>query len=222
MEEKRNNMPMLGQKAPRFIADSTFGPLKLTDYMGKWLIFFSHPNDFTPVCTTEIISFAKYNDEFEKRNCNLLGLSVDSYPSHLAWIKNIEENTGISIPFPIISDINKEIAKMYGMLFDINNNTSTVRNVFFIDPSQTIRCILVYPAQNGRNMSEILRMMDALQITDSDNVSTPANWMPGLSTIIPSPNNYIDLMNNIKKNNTKNCMDWYLCFNKENDDLRRW
>lgn len=222
MEEKRNCMPMLGESAPRFIGNSTFGPLKLTDYIGKWLILFSHPADFTPVCSTEILSLAKHNNEFKKRNCELLGLSVDSNPSHLAWVKDIEDNTGINIPFPIISDLDKNISNMYGMIPQNSESTQTVRNVFFIDPTQKIRCILVYPETNGRNITEILRMVDALQTTDSQGVATPANWMPGLATIIPSPQNYSDLMDSLKVNNSKNCMDWYLCFNKENNDLRRW
>lgn len=219
---EKNNMPMLGSIAPRFVANSTFGPLKITDYIGKWVILFSHPASFTPVCTTEIMSFAKFNDEFKKRNCELLGLSVDSAPSHLAWVKDIEKNSGTHIPFPLISDSDRSISNMYGMIPNNSNSTHTVRNVFILDPNQMIRCILIYPMENGRNISEILRMVDALQITDAENVSTPANWVPGMATIMPSPQNYSELMDNIKMNNNKNCMDWYLCFNKENNDLRRW
>lgn len=222
MEENKIKMPMLGSNAPRFNANSTFGPLKLTDYMGKWLVLFCHPSDFTPVCTTEIISFAKLNDEFKRRNCCLLGLSVDSNPSHIAWIKDIEKNTGTPIPFPIISDTNKEVAKQYGMLMDMENDSQTVRNVYIIDPNQVIRCILIYPAENGRNITEILRMIDALQITDNESVFTPANWVPGSSTVSPSPQNYLEMMEKMKVNNPNNCLDWYLCFNKENDNIRRW
>lgn len=222
MEENKIKIPMLGSKAPRFNANSTFGPLKLTDFIGKWLVLFCHPSDFTPICTTEIISFAKLNDEFSRRNCSLLGLSVDSNPSHIAWIKDIEKNTGTSIPFPIISDTNKEIANQYGMLSNINDNSQTVRNVYIIDPNQIIRCILIYPAQNGRNITEILRMVDALQMTDNENVLTPANWVPGSSTVAPSPQNYLEMMEKMKVNNPNNCLDWYLCFNKENNNIRRW
>ena len=222
MEENKIKMPMLGSNAPRFNANSTFGPLKLTDYMGKWLVLFCHPSDFTPVCTTEIISFAKLNDEFKRRNCSLLGLSVDSNPSHIAWIKDIEKNTGTPIPFPIISDTNKEVARQYGMLMDMENDSQTVRNVYIIDPNQVIRCILIYPAENGRNITEILRMIDALQITDNESVFTPANWVPGSSTVSPSPQNYLEMMEKMKVNNPNNCLDWYLCFNKENDNIRRW
>ncbi len=222
MEENTTNMPMLNSDAPRFTADSTFGPLKLTDYMGKWLVFFSHPGDYTPVCTTEIISFSKMNNEFEKRNCKLLGLSVDSNPSHIAWVNDMEKNAGVSVPFPIIADCNKDIANMYGMVNDMHDDTKTVRNVYIIDPNQTIRCVLIYPATNGRNITEILRMVDALQMADNEGVATPANWVPGSATIVPSPKNYIELMEKMKTNNSNNCMDWYLCFNKENSDIRRW
>ena len=222
MEENTNNIPMLGTKAPRFIATSTFGPLKLTDYMGKWLILFSHPSSFTPVCSSEMMTFAKYNDEFNKRNCSLLGLSIDSNPANLAWVTDMEKNSGISIPFPIISDLGKEIAKQYGMIHNDVSNTQTVRNVYFIDPNQVIRCILIYPMENGRNIPEILRMVDALQLTDNEGILTPANWIPSQNGIIPSPKNYTDLMDKMKQNNTNNCMNWYLCFNNENNDLRRW
>lgn len=222
MEKNTNNMPMVGEIAPRFVANSTFGPLKLTDYIGKWIILFSHSSDFTPVCTTEIISFSKYNDEFKKRNCELLGLSLDSNPSHLAWIRDIEQNSGVCVPFPIISDLEKDISNTYGMIPTCSNSLRTVRNLFIIDPNQKIRCILVYPIENGRNISEVLRMLDALQLSDKEKMMTPANWVPGLASISPSPQDYNELMENIKMKNTKNCMDWYLCFNKENNDLRRW
>lgn len=222
MEENTIKMPMLGSNAPRFTANSTFGPLKLTDYIGKWLILFCHPASFTPTCTTEIMSFSKLNNEFNKRNCELLGLSVDSNPSHLAWVKDIEKNSGIPVPFPIISDSNREISNMYGMLANAQDNTQTVRNVYIIDPNQKIRCVLIYPMENGRNIAEILRMVDALQITDNEGVSTPANWVPGNATIIPSPQNYNELMEKMKSSNQNNCMDWYLCFNKENNNMRSW
>lgn len=222
MEENRIQMPMIRSNAPKFTANSTFGPLKLTDYMGRWLVFFCHPSDFTPVCTTEIVAFSKLNNEFQKRNCSLLGLSVDSNPSHLAWVRDIEEKTGTAVPFPIISDLNKDISRMYGMLANSQDDTQTVRNVYILDPSQKIRCILIYPLENGRNIAEILRMIDALQMTDRENVATPANWVPGNATIVPSPKNYSDLMEKMKMSNSNNCMDWYLCFNKGKNDLRRW
>jgi alkyl hydroperoxide reductase subunit AhpC len=217
MENNTMTMPLIGSNAPRFIANSTFGPLKLTDYIGKWLIFFSYPLDFTPTCTTEMLSFSNLNEEFNKRNCELLGLSVDSNPSHIAWIKDIEEKTNTLIPFPIISDSNRQISDMYGMLSDSQDNTKTLRNVYIIDPEQKIRCILIYPENIGRNTTELLRIIDALQITDSEGSSTPANWMPGNNTLASTPQNYIDLMEKIKINNPNNCMDWYF-----KSDIRRW
>lgn len=206
----------LGDKAPMFNAMSTFGPLKLSDYMGRWLILFSHPGDFTPVCTTEFISLAKMNPEFAKRNCDLLGLSIDSNPSHLAWVNNIHKTTGIQIPFPVIADRDMKVAKMYGMIAPNQNNMQTVRSVFFIDPEQNIRAIFQYPATNGRNMMELLRLLDALQITDKEKVATPANWVPNQPTVIPSPSTYNELMERMDNPLGYNCLDWYLCFNQQN------
>lgn len=206
----------VGENAPEFSADTTFGPCKMSDYSGKWLVFFSHPGDFTPVCTTEFISFAKYNNEFNKRNCCLLGLSIDSNSSHLAWVYNIYKTTGIQIPFPVIADRDMRIAKMYGM-FPHENMTQTVRSVFIIDPNQKIRAILMYPMTNGRYIPEILRLLEALQTTDNDNVATPANWMPGQPVIVPYPKTYDDLLERVKNPMGYNCMDWYLCFKQGNE-----
>ena len=207
----------IGDKAPLFNANSTIGNIKLSDYAGKWVVFFSHPGDFTPVCTTEFIAFSKLNDEFNKRNCNLLGLSVDSNPSHLAWLNSIYNSTGIKIPFPIISDTSMQIAKMYSMTTNNPNTTSTIRSVYIIDPNQIIRSIFQYPKTTGRNIGEILRTIDALQITDKEDVLTPANWIPGNNTILKSPSTFDEIMN---KNNFKyNCIDWYLCFNNSKGDI---
>ena len=226
MEENINRIPMLGDRAPLFVADSTVGPLKLSDYMGNWLILFSYPGDFNSVCTTEVVSFSKYNDEFEKRNCSLLGVSMDSNASHFAWMKDIEDNTGTMVPFPLISDSNRNISNMYGMLMNQMDSEQVIRAVYLIDPNQNIRAILLYPTTNGRNISEILRLLDSLQMTDKDGIETPANWMPGLSTITPSPRNYVDLMKFERNAHRKNCMDWYLNFNEDNNELdknmRRW
>lgn len=208
----------IGDRAPRFNADTTFGNIKLSDYEGKWLILFSHPGDFTPVCTTEFLAFAKMYPEFKKRNCELLGLSIDSTPSHLAWVNNIHQNTGISIPFPIIADRDMQIAKKYSMISPNVSNTQTVRSVFFICPKQTIRAILQYPMTNGRNIAEILRLLDAMQFTDKKQIMTPANWLPNQPGIMPMPKTYSELME--KQNNLTgfNCIDWYLCFNSEIPD----
>jgi len=207
----------IGMKAPDFIADTTFGAAKMSDYTGKWVVFFSHPGDFTPVCTTEFIAFAKYYPEFTRRNASLLGLSIDSTPSHLAWVYNIYKMTGIQIPFPVVADRNMAIAKMYGMLPGDQNIPQTVRSVFIIDPEQKIRAILQYPMTNGRNIPEILRLLDALQISDSDNVVTPANWMPGQPVIVPYPKTYDELLERVKNPMGYNCMDWYLCFKNSSE-----
>ena len=207
----------IGMKAPDFMADTTFGAAKMSDYTGRWLVFFSHPGDFTPVCTTEFIAFAKYYPEFTKRNASLLGLSIDSTSSHLAWVYNIYKMTGIPIPFPVVADRNMAIARMYGMLPSDQNATQTVRSVFIIDPEQKIRAILLYPMTNGRNIPEILRLLDALQTTDSENVVTPANWMPGQPVIVPYPKTYAELLERVKNPTGYSCMDWYLCFKNGSD-----
>lgn len=152
--------------------------------------------------------------EFKKRNCELLGLSIDSTPSHLAWLNSIYNSTGIKVPFPIISDLDMKISKMYGMIAPNISNTSPIRSVFIIDPNQVIRAILQYPKTNGRNIGEILRLIDALQITDKEKVSTPANWIPGKSTILPSPTTFDEILNKKDNISQTNCMDWYLCYNQ--------
>lgn len=210
------SLPSLGSKAPDFKANTTSGPIKLSDYTGKWVVLFSHPGDFTPVCTTEFLCFTKYYDEFKKRNTEIIGLSVDSNSSHLAWIYNIFQFTGMEIPFPIIEDRDMSIAKLYGMISEPMSNTSTVRSVFIIDDKQILRTILYYPLTTGRNIPEILRIIEALQTSDRDNVVTPANWFPGMPVILPYPKTYKELKNKVKKcsnaNSDYSCMDWYLCF----------
>ena len=180
-------LPNLGEKAPDFKSNSTMGPIKLSDYCGKWIVLFSHPGDFTPVCTTEFLAFASLASEFKKRNTQLLGLSVDSNASHLAWIYNILQLTGVNIPFPIIEDRDMKIANLYGMISAPMSNTSTVRTVFIIDDKQILRTILYYPLSTGRNIPEILRIIDSLQTVDKCNVVTPANWLPGTPVLLPPP-----------------------------------
>lgn len=201
----------IGQRAPDFEALSTYGPVSLSDYRGKWLVMFSHPGDFTPVCTTEFIAFAKEYQEFVKRDTLLLGLSIDSNPSHLAWVENIRRTHGITVPFPILADRDGSIARMYGMFSADGKNFSTVRNVFIIDPEGVIRVILAYPYTNGRNIPEILRILDALQVSDKDGVVTPANWVPGEPVLIPPPQKYADLLKRMEDPSLR-CMDWYLCY----------
>ena len=154
-----NNCLTLGMKAPDFTAQSTFGPLTLSDYKGKWVVLFSHPGDFTPVWTTEFIAFAEQYNSFVERNTELIGISLDSVSSHLAWVYNIYLNTGVTIPFPVVSDRNMSIAKMYGMIAPNISTSTTVRNVFIIDDKQIIRAILIYPLSNGRYIPEIIRLL---------------------------------------------------------------
>jgi peroxiredoxin (alkyl hydroperoxide reductase subunit C) len=179
-------LPLIGDKAPAFIAETTQGIINFPeDYLGHWTILFSHPSDFTPVCTTEFIMFAQLSQEFEALNTRLLGLSIDSLSSHIAWLYAIEEQVKfhgldhINIPFPLIADLSQDVARKYGMIHPKNSTTKTVRAVFFIDPQGTIRTILYYPASTGRNFDEILRILISLQTSDAFDISTPANWRPG-------------------------------------------
>lgn len=216
------SMPALGAKAPEFIAITTMGEISFPhDYAGKWVILFSHPADFTPVCTSEIAIFAAMQDEFHKMNAELLGLSVDSNQSHLAWVKEIQEKihfekyTGQEIKFPIIADIKSEIAQKYGMLHPSMSDTKTVRAVFVIDPEGIIRTILYYPQTTGRNFDEIKRVLEALQLTDKFGVSTPADWQPGKDVLLPAPSELKTLNERIKKlKDTPECQDWFFCTEK--------
>ncbi len=206
------HLPLIGDPAPDFEADTSFGRKKLADYKGKWLVLFSHPADFTPVCTTEFIAFANIFDELKKRNTELMGLSVDSVSSHIAWVRNIEEKMGVKIPFPIIADLSKEVATKYGMLHPSQSTTATVRCVFFIDPEGILRAMLYYPLTNGRNMDEIVRMIDAFQTSDKFKVATPANWRPGDKVVVPPPKTQQDAEQRVKEG--YECVDWYLCKKK--------
>lgn len=217
-----NGNVKIGQFAPEFEATSTMGNISLNNYKGKWVILFSHPGDFTQVCTTEIIAFSKANTYFEKLNTCLIGLSVDSNASHLAWLYDIYLKTGIVVPFPIIADRNGTIARKYGMISNDISSTETVRNVFIIDDKGIIRTILVYPMNVGRCIPEIIRTVQALQIADCSNGSTPANWMPGNPVIIPSPQTFCGLqerVNEIEKN--KNGISWYLSFKEPSKECEK-
>ena len=182
-----NGNVKIGERAPDFEAVTTMGNISLNNYSGKWVVLFSHPGDFTPVCTTEIISFARSNTYFNRLNTCLIGLSVDSLYSHLAWVYDIYRRTGIKVPFPIIADRNGEIARKYGMISNNVSTTETVRNVYIIDDKGIIRLILVYPMNVGRSIPEIIRSVQALQIADENDSSTPANWVPCEPLIIPPP-----------------------------------
>ena len=205
-------LPKLGEPAPDFEAPTTHGTIRLDDYTGNWLILFSHPADFTPVCTTEFMAFAQIYPELQKRGVELLGISVDSITSHIAWVRNIEEKMGMKIPFPIIADLNKEVSQLYGMVHPGQSKTETVRCVFVIDPNKTVRAMLYYPLTTGRNMDEILRLVTALQTTDEHKVATPANWRPGDMVIVPPPLTAESAEERLKQG--YECVDWYLCKKK--------
>lgn len=187
METSIPAFPRLNEPAPDFIARTTHGDRCLADYHGKWLILFSHPADFTPVCTTEFIAFAKAAPKFKSMGCELLGLSIDSLFSHLAWTRNIKEKFGVDIPFPIIEDLKMEVARAYGMIHPGAGDTSAVRATFFIDPKGTLRAMVYYPMSNGRSINEFIRLLTALQTSDTNGVATPENWCAGDDVIVPPP-----------------------------------
>ena len=214
-------LPLIGDRAPSFSANSTKGKINFPrDYKGHWVVFFSHPADFTPVCTTEFMTFESMKDEFEKLNTKLLGLSIDSVSSHLAWLKNIREKidyngmSDIDVDFPLIDDLNKTIAKKYVMLQPKADDTKTVRAVFIVDPNGKIRAVLYYPQTNGRNIDEILRLLKALQTTDEYQVATPANWEKGDDVIVMPPANKQEALERLEKTYDIKCYDWFLCFKK--------
>lgn len=208
----------IGQKAPDFDAITTYGNRSLNDYKGSWLVFFSHPGDFTPVCTTEMIAFSKAYDYFKQINTELLGLSIDSISSHLAWMNDIYNKTGIVIPFPIIADRSGKIARNYGMISKDVSETETVRDVIIIDSELKIRTILTYPLNIGRNIQEIWRIVKALQTSDCSKLALPANWLPNEPGIIHPPKTYNELAQRnkyIKENH--NGLSWYLSFQNIED-----
>lgn len=206
-EEKR--LLRLGETAPDFEAITTHGKIRLSDFKGKWVVLFSHPADFTPVCTTEFVAFAQIHEELVKRNVKLIGLSIDSVFSHIAWVRKIKEKFGITIPFPVIADLDMKVASLYGMIHPGESTTSAVRCVFVIDPEMKLRAMIYYPLNVGRNMQEILRLIDALQTADKHKVATPANWKPGEKVIVPPPNTQEAAEKRLQEG--YDCVDWFLC-----------
>lgn len=181
-------MPRIGDKAPDFEANTTHGVLRFSDFAkDHWVILFSHPADFTPVCTTELTEFARNKEWFAARRTKLMGESIDSIHSHVAWVQNVREKTGVYMDFPIIADIDMKVAKLYGMLHENTSNTAAVRAVFFIDPKGIIRLIMYYPLNVGRNMDEIMRVLEALQTADAHSCAIPVNWRKGEKVIVPPP-----------------------------------
>jgi len=222
MCEQAIRMPLIGEPAPAFKAETTQGPINFpADYRGKWVIFFSHPADFTPVCTTEFMTFASMQEEFRALNCELLGLSIDSTFSHIAWLRTIKEKVqfrnmkDVEVTFPVISDLTMEVSRLYGMLQPSASTTQAVRAVFIIDPEGKIRAILYYPLSNGRNMQEIKRLLIAMQTSDKHKVATPADWQPGEEVIVPPPGSCGAAKERVeKKDPSIRCVDWFLCFKK--------
>lgn len=203
-------MPRIGDEAPNFKAKTTKGDIQMSDFAkDKWILMFSHPADFTPVCTTEMSGFAKRKDEFTALNTELLGLSIDSIHSHLGWVNNVREKTGVYFDFPIIADIDMKVSKLYGMLQPNESETAAVRAVFFIDPKKKIRLIMYYPLNVGRNMNEILRALEALQTSDEHGVAMPLDWKKGDKVIVPPPKT-LDEMNARIADDSYEKVDFYL------------
>jgi peroxiredoxin (alkyl hydroperoxide reductase subunit C) len=203
-------LPRIGEQAPAFEAESTHGVIRLEDFKGSWLVFFSHPADFTPVCTTEFLAFAEIHQQLRERGCELLGLSIDSIFSHIAWVRRIEEKLGARIEFPVVADLSRQVAELYGMIMPGESKTETSRCVFVIDPKQVVRAVIYYPLTTGRNTAEIVRLVDALQTTDSKGVATPANWQPGDKVIVPAPRTQDAAEERVKDEGVE-CLDWFYC-----------
>ncbi|WP_048085547.1 peroxiredoxin [Archaeoglobus veneficus] len=207
-------IPLIGDRAPEFKAQTTKGVIDFPeDYEGKWVVLFSHPADFTPVCTTEFVAFAKRYEEFKEKNAELIGLSIDQVFSHIKWVEWIKEKLGVEIPFPIIADNTGRIAKLFGMLHPEAAESQTVRAVFIIDPKGIIRAILYYPLSVGRNIDEILRLLTALQVSSEKGVALPANWpnneLIGDKVIVPPPTSEDEAKERPKK---YECFDWWFCY----------
>ncbi len=218
-----NRMPLIGDKAPDFVAETTQGTIRFPeDYEGKWVILFSHPADFTPVCTSEIATFATLVDDFKALNTELIGVSVDSISSHVAWLKSIQDHVkfnaydGQPVSFPIIADMKMDVAKKYGMIQPHASDTKAVRAVFFIDPKHKVRAVIYYPLSNGRSFSEIKRLLQALQTTDQYGVSTPADWNPGDPVLVGAPTTMSELKSReagekVGKDDLECSGTWYFC-----------
>ena len=207
---EKPSLPRIGDPAPDFTAPSTQGEIAFSQWQGSdWVILFSHPADFTPVCSTELTEFGRRNDEFKKRNTKLIGLSIDSIHSHLAWTQNLTKILGVKLPYPLIADLTAKVARQYGMIHPGESATVTVRALFVIDPKHVIRAIIYYPLNTGRNVEEVLRLLDALQTADKNGVALPVNWKPGEKVIIPPPKSEAEVEERLKGNYEK--LDFYLC-----------
>jgi len=226
MEQNQENeimsLPRIGDKAPEFKAITTQGEINFpADYIGKWIILFSHPADFTPVCTSEFMTFAKREPEFTALNCQLVGLSIDGLYSHIAWLRTIKEKIefkdmkNMEVAFPLIEDITMNIAKKYGMIQPGESSTKAVRAVFFIDPKGIVRALIYYPLSIGRNFDELKRALIAMQTTDAFSVATPADWQPGDDVIVPTAGSCGVAKNRMEtKEAGVTCYDWFFCLKK--------
>lgn len=215
MEKQTYAMPLIGDQAPAFEAETTQGKIRFPeDYKGKWVVLFSHPSDFTPVCTSEFVLFGALQKEFEALNCRLLGLSVGTNASHIAWLRSIRDriefkgHRNVSLQFPLIADMSMDVARKYGMIQPAVSATAAVRAVFFIDPVATIRAVIYYPMQLGRNFDELKRVLVGLQTIDEQHVALPADWRPGDDIIVPAPATYDGTDRTVEG---LTCYDWYFC-----------
>ncbi len=221
--EQPSSLPLIGDLAPAFTANTTMGEIHFPSaYKGKWVVLFSHPADFTPVCTTEFMTFAARHKDFRKLNTELIGLSIDSVYSHIAWLRTIKEKIefngmkNVDVEFPLIEDLRMEVAKKYGMIQPNASTTQAVRAVFIIDPKSKVRAIIYYPLSNGRNVDEILRLIAGIQKHDREGVATPANWKPGDDVIIQPPDSYAHAKARLEsKEAGRKCLDWFMCLKKD-------
>jgi peroxiredoxin (alkyl hydroperoxide reductase subunit C) len=218
MDTQNGTMPRIGDKAPAFRAVTTQGEINFPEqYAGSWVILFSHPADFTPVCTSEFMTFASMEDQFTKANCNLVGLSVDGLYSHIAWLRTIKDKIeyrgmkNVEVNFPLIEDITMEVAKKYGMIQTGESSTKAVRAVFVIDPKGIIRAIIYYPLSLGRNFDELYRIIIALQTADTFAVATPADWRPGDDVIVPTAGSCGVAKERMQSKDGMKCYDWFFC-----------
>ena len=214
-------MPRIGEKAPSFKAVTTQGEINFPEqYEGSWVILFSHPADFTPVCTSEFMTFATMAPKFEEANCKLVGLSVDGLYSHIAWLRTIKEKIeykgmkDVEVKFPLIEDITMEVVKKYGMMQPGESNTKAVRAVFVIDPKGVVRTVLYYPLSLGRNFEEIYRIVIALKTADEFSIATPADWQPGDDVIVPTAGSCGVAKERMESKDEMHCYDWFFCTKK--------
>lgn len=210
IETQNISIPRIGDRAPDFVSPSTHGEIKFSEWQAQdWVVLFSHPADFTPVCSTELTEFGRRNEEFKKRNTKLIGLSIDSVHSHLAWIENMAKILNVRIPYPMLADLSTNVARQYGMIHPGESATVTVRALFVIDPKRVIRGIIYYPLNVGRNVDEVVRLLDALQTADKNGVACPVNWKPGDKVIVPPPKTVTEVEER-KNNKTNEILDFYL------------